>query len=90
MVSFQWFRFVVSGFSTCQNSNASAASFRAGREPSALLALTGKALAHSTDYMIESFWALLENFGLVFKNSPFCTSNVLALGIFLQIDMLTA
>ena len=42
------------------------------QEPSGLLALTGRVLAHSTDYMIESFWALLEIFGLVFKGSPFC------------------
>ena len=49
--------------------------------------LTGKVLAHSTDYMIESFWALLKNFGLVFKESPFCISKVLVLDIFLQIDM---
>ena len=70
--------------SLAQNSNASAASPRAGQEPSALLAL---GLAHSTDYMMESFWALLENFGLVFKESPFCISKVLVLDIFLQIDM---
>ena len=37
--------------------------------------LTGKVLSHSIDYMIESFWALLENFGLVFKESPFCISK---------------
>ena len=37
--------------------------------------------------MIESFWALLKNFGLVFKESPFCISKVLVLDIFLQIDM---
>ena len=48
---------------------------------------TLKVLAHSTDYMIESFWALSENFGLVFKVSPFCISKVLVLDIFLQIDM---
>ena len=51
------------------------------------LALTGKVLAHSTDYMIESFWALLKNYRLVFKESPFCISKVLVLDSFLQIDM---
>ena len=56
-------------------------------EQSTLFALTGKVLAHSTDYMIESFWALLKNVGLVFKESPFCISKVLVLDIFLQIDM---
>ena len=49
--------------------------------------LTGKVLAHSTDYMIELFWALLENFGLVFKESPFCILKFLVLDIFLQINM---
>ena len=39
--------------------------------------------------MIESFWALLENFGLVFKESPFCISKVLILDIFLQIGYAT-
>ena len=37
--------------------------------------------------MIELFWALLEIFGLVFKESPFCISKVSVLDIFLQIDM---
>ena len=72
--------------SLSKNSNASAVSL----EPGALLALTGKVwvvLAHSTDYMIESFWALLQNFGLVFKESPFCILKVLVLDIFLQVGM---
>ena len=32
-----------------------------------MLALTGSVLVHSTDYVVKSFWALRENFGLVFK-----------------------
>ena len=47
-----------------------------------MLALTRQVLAYSTDYMIDSFWALLKNVGLVFKESPFCISKVLVLDIF--------
>ena len=70
--------------SLAKNSNASAVSLEPClRWPERFRVV----LAHFTDYMIESFWALLENFGLVFKESPFCISKVLVLDIFLQIDM---
>ena len=46
-----------------------------------------KGFGSFTDYMIESSWALLENIGLVFKESSFSIPKVLVFDIVLQIDV---